>query len=102
MKPYTGENNSIYDLFDKIFIPIVLSFNEMHLAVINILKKSILLYITSNFEGYPEDPSVNPILQNLLRFLIDEYLEKKKKNLSLNSWKLRYIHMEEIYTKKYK
>lgn len=36
MKPYTGENNSIFDRFDKVFVPIILSVNEMHLAVINL------------------------------------------------------------------
>lgn len=62
MKPFTGENNSIFDRFDKIFVPIILTLNEMHLVLINLYKKELILYITSNFEGYPKEAVNNPIL----------------------------------------
>ncbi|KAL4505146.1 hypothetical protein ABPG72_016213 [Tetrahymena utriculariae] len=102
MKPYTGQNNTIFDKFDKIFIPILLSLNEIHLVIINLNKKELSLYMTSNFAGHPLEAVNNPILQNIMRFIQKELYEKKIQNLNFLNWEHKYVYLEETFTQKFK
>ncbi|EAR94897.2 hypothetical protein TTHERM_01028800 (macronuclear) [Tetrahymena thermophila SB210] len=102
MKPYTGQNNTIFDKFDKIFIPILLSLNEIHLVMINLNKKELILFMTSNFSGHSLEAVNNPILQNIMRFLQKELYEKKMQNLNFLNWEHKYVYLDETFTQKFK
>lgn len=62
MKPYSGNGKTIFDRIDKLFFPISLNLNEVHVAVIDIYKRELVLYITSSFNEYPDNPVNNPVL----------------------------------------
>ncbi|CAK76144.1 unnamed protein product (macronuclear) [Paramecium tetraurelia] len=88
---YQGRNNTIFDLFDQIFIPIQLTKNE-YVGVYIDFNYKIMYYINTlerTERKYPLRVEIldMPIMQFIVKFIKNEYNVKVMKSFNILNWK---------------
>ena len=92
---YSKTNNTIFDVFDQLYIPIVTKHKIYSFAIIS-LKESKFYYYECSGEKLADIAFNNKILINLSKYIQKEYGDRVGKFLDLFKWDFAYGNFKKI------